>query len=620
MKTSLHFEAPNDLSVGTVRIKGAGDIIADWVATPDNRTFLQSDLKPGIYSAEISPAGVSPQSVIFEVREGQANNVVLPSFSALSSSGSNTSFFDTDNQQTVAQVPDSMSLNMLEKLEMPAHQSEAFSGTIGEQTLDSKRSQKIDISREKKRISIGLSEEKNGRETFDTFRGQSSMELFSGRLEIEIPTDLSRNHWAGHRVRLSAAIEKVRVERCLLPLYCGGTKITIAAPPFSPSDLELNIMPVDPKLRALLRALDAGTSAEVSAVRDNVLGKADPAALLDDLADPWAAMLAGLLAVRFPDIFQPIDSGWAEKLVERASWAFDAYVIRANQVLSVARTSPDAQDEAVVNAATFLAKAQVAGSPYYRYSNQLFTEMVVGIADYLKMNAPRVDPAAVRRFDRLYGRWQRELALQRGAGSTFTWLARDPAALKENRVLVPYRGSSGKLRQKDCTIIFEGQLGAGQIAIIGGGPNTFRPLMNEGNTLSTTVESKYDFSQMPALTRAPGPNDDPNKGRFGGQASHSGFTLTAAFEPTKNRDLITIILTLEAERSAKLGLGDFAWFVLHPTFSPSALKVTFRGRRAQLRIQVWGGFTVGVWLPKAGLEFECNLAQIEEAPYIIKTR
>ncbi|KAB2765754.1 pYEATS domain-containing protein [Brucella anthropi] len=31
--------------------------------------------------------------------------------------------------------------------------------------------------------------------------------------------------------------------------------------------------------------------------------------------------------------------------------------------------------------------------------------------------------------------------------------------------------------------------------------------------------------------------------------------------------------------------GDFAWFALHPTFSPPVLKVSFRGNRARLRVQ-----------------------------------
>lgn len=624
MKTSLHFEAPSDLSIGTVRIQGEEETIADWIATPDNRTFLMDDLKPGIYSAEISPAGVSSQSVVFEIREGQANKVVLPSFSALSSSGSKMSFFDADSQQTVAEVPNSMNLNDPIKLGRPPHQSESLSTIAQENILGSGRLRQVEVSKERRRISIGLSEEKHGRETFYKFQGQSRIELFPGRLEIEISEDLARDLWSGHRVRLSVALEQVRVERCLLPLYRGGTRITLVAPPFAPSDLELSIMPIDPRLRALVRALDAGTSDEVIAVRDYVLGKHDLDALLADQADPWVAILAGLLAIRFPDVFESISPSWAELLVNRACWAFDTHVIRAIQVLTAASgTSLEDQHEAIAKAVSVLAKAQVAGSPYFRYTNQLFAEMAVNIADYLKTNEPCVNSSAVKRFDRLYARWHRELSLQRGAGWTFTWLARDQAALKEHKVLVPYRHASGRLRPEDTAIIFEGLVSAGQIAIMGGSPSAFPPLSSEGTFQSSTSERsedapQYGFSQMPALGRASGPDDDPNNGRFGGRTSYGGFHLAAAFELTNNPNWVTIILTVEAELSAKVGLGDFAWFVLHPTFSPSTLKVTFRGNRARLRIQAWGGFTVGVWLPKADVELECDLTQIEEAPDIIK--
>jgi len=625
MKTSLNFVAPNDLSVGTVRITGEGQTIADWVATPDNRTFQQDDLKPGIYSVEIGPAGVAPQSVVFEVREGQANNVVLPTFSALSSSGSNTNFFDTDNQQTVSEVPYAMK-NIFAKLDLPQHGDVAFSGIAREEILDPKKSLEIEVSKTKRRISIGLSEEKSGRETFDSFRGQSRMELVSGRLEIEIPTDPRRDHWSGHRIRLSAAIEQVRVERCLLPLYRGGTRITVTAPPFAAADLELGIMPIDPKLRALVRALDAGTSDEVTAVRKHIIvGKGDPTALLADDADPWVAILVGLLAIRSPEIFLPIDPAWAEELVRRAGWAFDAHVICACQTLSATRdTSSEAQDEAVANAIAYLAKAQVVGPPYYRYTNQLFAEMAAGIASYLKANKPRVDPADVKRFDRLYERWHRKLPLQRGAGSMFTWLARDPVALKERNVLAPYRNPSGKLRRRNTSIIFEGRLTAGQIEIIGGVQSSPESASTGDAPRSAAERSanprEYRLSEMPALARPPGPDDDPNKNRFGGQAIGGGFRLSASFEPTENRNWVAIILTVEADRSTKIGLGDFAWFVLHPAFSPSALRVSFRGNRARLRIQAWGGFTVGVWLPSAGVELECDLSQIEGAPKIIRVR
>jgi hypothetical protein len=421
MKTSLHFEAPSDLSVGTVRITGDGRDIADWVATPDNRTFEQEDLKPGIYLAEIGPAGVAPQSVLFEIREGQANTVLLPTFSALSSSGSNTSFFDIETQRAVLGIPDLIKVEMIAQPLWHSPDREQTSGLQLGTAAEPDTLRPVDISTVRRRITVALSEEVRGREAFNTFRGKSKMELLSGRLEIEIPTDPAGDPWAGHRVRLSAAIENVRIERCLLPLYKGGTRITVAPPAFAPADFEIGILPVDPKLRALVRALDAGTSAEAAAIRDDVLGNNSPSMLLAEGVDPWGAILVGLLAIRFPDVFQPIQTVWADSLAKQAGWAFDTHVIRASRALSMASSlSREAQADAVAQAIADLANAQIAGSPYYRYTNQLFAELAGGIASYFKACAEGVDDAVRRKFNRLYSRWCRELPLQRGAGSTFT--------------------------------------------------------------------------------------------------------------------------------------------------------------------------------------------------------
>lgn len=628
MKTSLHFEAPSDLSVGTVRITSDGRDIADWVATPDNRTFEQEDLKPGIYSVEIGPAGVPPQSVLFEIREGQANAVLLPTYSALSASGSNTSFFDVGTQRTASDIPDSIKVELVRQPLGLSPDNERSSGFQHEATAESEISRPIDISTVRKRITVALSEEARGREAFDTFRGNSKMELLSGRLEIEIPTDPARDPWAGHRVRLSAAIENVRIERCLLPLYKGGTRITIAPPAFAPADLEIGILPVDPKLRALVRALDAGTSAEAVAIRDDVLGNNSPSMLLTEGTDPWGAILAGLLAIRFPDVFQPIQTVWADSLAEQAGWAFDTHVICASRALSGANSlSREAQADAIAQAVADLANAQIAGSPYYRYTNQLFAELAGGIASYFKARAEGVDDAVRKKFDRLYSRWCRELPLQRGAGSTFTWLARDQVALKERNALVPHRNPSGRLRGRDSTIVFEGQVGAGQIAIISAGPNLFqRSLLSGESALSQLPEDAKGeaphsaLTEMPALRRRPGPQNDPNKGRFGGEVSSGGFRLISSFEQASGRNWVTITLTVEADSFARIGLGDFAWFALHPSFSPPLVKVSFRGNRARLRVQAWGGFTVGVWLPASGVELESDLALLSDAPRIIQRR
>ena len=623
MKTSLHFEAPSDLSVGTVRITGEGKTVADWVATPDKRTFVQDDLKPGIYSAEIGPAGLPPQSVVFRVQEGQANNVVLPSFSALSASGSNTSFFDHESLRTTSTPPQSISEQLFVKAEFNGPPGSVFLSpfALGKSV---KPSQPGTASADTRRFSIGLSEESRGRDAFDMFRGRTNMEVFPGRIEVELPTNPYRDPWAGHRVRLSVAVQRLRVERCLLPLYAGGTRIIATVPPLAPADVELTILPIDAKLRSLVRALDAGTSAEAAAVRDDVIGNGDPAAQSGKGGDPWAAILGALLAIRFPDVFDPLSAETIKHFVKRASWSYDAHVVHASHLLASADDAkPDRQEKAVEAAIAALMSAQVAGSPYYRYTNQLFAEMMSGIDAYLGNTKHGIEPPIVDRFNRAKARWRREIPLQRGIGATFTWLARDQAALKERGVLTPNTKSSGKLRSRDCTILFEGRAADGQITIISqtGVQPAAEEMPDQGGVVSHPFQRPgADSHPIPAFARPPGPHDDPNKGRFGGTAERDGYRLSATFERGKNRSRVLVQLVVEATPSAKISLGDFAWFVLHPTFSPPKLKVAFRGSRARLRIQTWGGFTVGVWLPNSNVELECDLSALPDAPALIRER
>lgn len=623
MKTSLYFEAPSDLSVGTIRIDGEGQAVAEWIATPENRTFRSEDVKPGIYSAEIGPAGVAPQSVVFEVREGEANEVILPTFLALSSSGSNTSFFDTERQQASVSLNRSNSIGD-EHNSQP--QRRGPSVATRENVPDLERARTVKFSKEKRRVSIALSEEAFGRDSFDTFRGLSRMNVFAGRVDLEILEDSGRDPWTDRRVRLTASVEGARIERCLLPLYRGGTRILVTASPFAPDDLEFSVLPADPNRRALLRALDAGTSAEVEAVRDEIVRKLHVPDMIGDRSDPWEAILIGLLAIRFPELFPPIDSHWADSLAKRAGWAFDAHVIQASQALTAAqRGGSEAQSIAVGRAVSLFSAAQVTGAPYYRFTNQLFGELAAGIMEYIKANESCVSPGAIRKFARVYSRWHRELSLQRGAGPTFTWLARDLVALKERGVLAPNRIPSGRLPWHNTSLLLEGEVGAGLITILRGRRDVGRSLPNDGSAVPPTSEQSDSLlasrlPNLPALARIPQAPLDPNKGRFGNRAKVDGFSLAAAFEPTKSRDWVAIALSLEADHSTRIGLGDIAWFVLHPSFSPSIVKVAFRGRRAQLRIQAWGGFTVGVWIPKANVELECDLAQIEGAPRIIRSR
>ncbi|WP_349962882.1 pYEATS domain-containing protein [Rhizobium sp. ZPR3] len=613
MKTSLHFEAPADLSVGRVRISDPQKVIADWIATPELHSFLADDLAPGVYSAEISPAGLAPQAVLFEVKEGQANTVSLPTFMALASGGGNTSFYDTTTQRATAQVP------MTELL--------SSAGIIDEFKLSPSETRSFEplrLATAPRRISVALSQEAPGsRESYGPYQGSHRLELAVNALRIELHRS-EQGFKPRERVRLSSSIESDRIERCLVPMYLGGTTIEMTPSHLFTSDITIQIMPVDIRLRAMVRALAAGTVAEAKAVKASVESK-DAASIVPPAPsdDPWAAMVYGLLTLRFPEVFPLLEDTWTRDLLLHAGWAFDAHIVRACCILRSATEYHDDQVAAAVAAAKHLEMAQVAGAPYYSYSNELFGEMIGGLSESPgKVEAPFLPEASRDLIIRMLQRWNREFALQRGAGVAFSWLRRDLKALKENGSLVPNRRSTGVLRARDTTVIFQGTLSAGSITL--GNAAVAAPEDSQASDEASLPVHGSSFTEKldyPALHREPGPFDDPNSGRFGGQSEHDGFRLSASFgPPRKRRDWVSVTLEILADQSVGVELGTEAWFFLHPTFSPSRVKVVFRGNRAALSVEAWGGFTVGVWIPSAKVELESDLAQLSYAPRIIQER
>ncbi|MGG6898023.1 pYEATS domain-containing protein [Rhizobium sp. BR 315] len=610
MKTTLYLEAPADLSIGTVRISNESGTLKEWTATPEDRVFTSDEIRPGSYLVEISPAGVAAQSVIFDVEEGKANTVTLPYFSALSSMGSNTAFLSAgsevranfDREQTVFF---GMEPSVLVTLPV------------------STRTEKLatdDADFKERKLSVGLSQEKSGKkESFGPFSGHSRAELAGSRLEISLFDDEASSAWHVSRVRISIAIEGSRVERALVPLYRGGTTISITPSALSSADVSLEIVPADPMLRALVRALHAGVSEEAQVIRDKVLPKLRP--LSDDGLsedDPWSAILFGLLSTRFPDTFGAANGDWTVKLADRAIFAFDAQVIAAHYAIMQAGST--GQEKAVKTAVQRLAKAQAAGSPYYAYADELFAELISGLNE-LRIAEKISDPEVAKTVHRMFSRYQRELSLQKKSGATFVWFRRDQEALR-NGLLVPDRKSSGLLRRPDTSIIFEGRIAAGRVSL-GNGQGRQKSSRRRhlvGDVAFSPPFGDRSFEECPALSREPGPRNDPNKGRFGGQAAMAGFSVTATFARTDDEDWTKINLIVEAEQSIDIALGDSVWLFLHPTFSPAQLKVLFRGRRAVLSTEAYGGFTVGVWIPKYKVELELNLAELSLAPSIIRNR
>jgi hypothetical protein len=266
-----------------------------------------------------------------------------------------------------------------------------------------------------------------------------------------------------------------------------------------------------------------------------------------------------------------------------------------------------------------LSKAQALGSPYFSQTNRFFNELVESLAGFEDL-----PEAERRRVMRIRGRWQRELSLQRSAGVSFSWLSRDQQLLKEGK-LAPKRNPSGRLRPRDTALVFSGLIRDGVVTFQSGQSEAPKAAPEERRETSLKAGLKsapYASSaatptDAPALTRPAGPDDDPNKARFGEAAEAGGFKLSAQFAASRG-GTTSITLTVEAVGASEPATGEFVWFCLHPTFNPEWIKILFRGRLATLTVQAWGGFTAGAWIPSRGVELECDLSQLPEAPRMIR--
>lgn len=622
MKTSMKFAGPADLSVGNIRISGEKGLVHEWMATSEKREFNPSSIAPGYYLAEIEPAGVSPRSIVFQVQPGQANTISIPDFSFLSTTGSGTTFIGVeDREQAMKSLFDLKPDELLEaSVGKIRFVPEPLANEPGPSSISP---QKQVPSSDIRRLSIGLSmEQAQRRESWAEFPGEVTADSNSDSVVLKVTPPPDWTSQSGRRVRLTLALEGVRIERLLLPLYRGGTAIRITASPQSTSDIALEVTPLDPAIRALWRAIDAGTRTHAAAVRDQILRVKGPepiAAL--DAADPWEAMLAGLLFLRFPEEFGLLSADWADALCQHHPWAADSYVIRAKQAAAAASQAPETLIANAELAVRMLVKAQSRGSPYFTMASQFFNELVEGLDTLDGLSAQ-----ARGSIDKALQRWQRELPLQRCAGTSFSWVSRDQDLLKKDGILAPKRNVSGWLRSGDTKVALNGQVKGGRIDI---DPPTKQAPKQAASKIGASHLGARLLNQpahdiglpppCPAMRRTPTTPDDPNNGRFSRKARAKGFALSARF-PEDHSRMVSVQLTVEAGPRATLNLGDSVWLCLHPTFNPDWVRVYFQGRTATMTFRAWGGFTVGAWLPTQGVELELDLAKAEGAPLIIRTR
>lgn len=219
----------------------------------------------------------------------------------------------------------------------------------------------------------------------------------------------------GARVRLSVAVEGRRVQRAVIPLFVGGVRVTLRA---LSDDVQVDIQPVDPVKRALLRALSDGIGGEGLTIwSDFAMSESVESYVVGDLhEDPWIATVAALLAIRFESIDDKDVGRWAAILSERFPWIADCRVLRASATLREAGDDEAEQWNAAREALRELKAARRVGAPYFSFANTSLGDMLDALADSAVDERQRAEAATE------VGRWRRHLPHRRDAGACFSWV------------------------------------------------------------------------------------------------------------------------------------------------------------------------------------------------------
>jgi hypothetical protein len=102
-------------------------------------------------------------------------------------------------------------------------------------------------------------------------------------------------------------------------------------------------------------------------------------------------------------------------------------------------------------------------------------------------------------------------------------------------------------------------------------------------------------------------NTDPQAGKWGGTNEANNRRLTAKIKRIANTDIAEILLSVVSTDPAKHPLTGAVQFHLHPTFVNSTPVIFALNGKAELRLQAWGAFTVGVEADKGATHLELNL-------------
>ena len=119
--------------------------------------------------------------------------------------------------------------------------------------------------------------------------------------------------------------------------------------------------------------------------------------------------------------------------------------------------------------------------------------------------------------------------------------------------------------------------------------------------------------EHPKLSKKAAPDDDPQKGQWGGKAERNGRRLEADYEPLDD-DWVNVTLRVVTTDPAR-PLTDKVRFHLHDTFRRNIVTVKPSKGVAEIERYAWGAFTVGAEVEGEPDTFlELDLADDPKAP------
>ncbi|WAC49777.1 hypothetical protein OVA03_07720 [Asticcacaulis sp. SL142] len=259
-----------------------------------------------------------------------------------------------------------------------------------------------------------------------------------GRLTFEIPPagrgPQPVDFEAGAKVRFTVAAINRKSTRFLVPLYSGGTRVTLTGEGLSNYEVHFDVEPSDSRLRVVIQSLVVANERDVLAVSESVKKTANellPSVRDGSLYDPWAAIVLGLAIRRHK---WDVDCSWCQPLAARFPWIPDALVLTGWWF------STKAGGRNLSRTVELLSQARRLGAVYFAESNSILRDLLVWLSSDGTTKAMRA--LAKREL----GLWRSKVPFQSWSGATFAWV-------------VERSNLKGEIDPKNDLVLYKGQIG-----------------------------------------------------------------------------------------------------------------------------------------------------------------